>query len=228
MEENKDTSHQQRKIYRSKAERVVGGVCGGIAEYFAIDPLIIRITWVFITLFAGAGLIAYIAALIIIPDNPEQEYIKKEKKSNGDSAKLWGTILIIIGTIFLMRETGLFYYFHFWTFPWQGILAALLIGFGIYILINRNKPKDEHDSGADPEDPIRKNNFYRVNEGKMLAGVCTGLSYYFDLDVTLIRLLWVFGTLASGGLGILAYIIAIIVFPEASGEHNHQHAGGEK
>ena len=69
--------------------------------------------------------------------------------------------------------------------------------------------------------------FYRIEEGKMLSGVCTGLAYYFDIDVTLIRLLWVFLTLASAGVGIPAYIIAIIVLPSIP-DHNHIKTAGDK
>jgi phage shock protein C len=44
------------------------GVCGGIAEYFNIDPTLVRLVWVIITLMGGAGILAYIIAAIIIPD----------------------------------------------------------------------------------------------------------------------------------------------------------------
>ena len=44
------------------------GVCGGIAEYFGIDPTLVRLVWVIITLMGGAGILAYIIAAIIIPD----------------------------------------------------------------------------------------------------------------------------------------------------------------
>jgi phage shock protein C len=44
------------------------GVCGGIAEYFDIDPTLVRLVWVIITLMGGAGILAYIIAAIIIPD----------------------------------------------------------------------------------------------------------------------------------------------------------------
>lgn len=44
------------------------GVCGGIAEYFNIDPTLVRLVWVLITLMGGAGILAYIIAAIIIPD----------------------------------------------------------------------------------------------------------------------------------------------------------------
>ncbi len=55
---------------------------------------------------------------------------------------------------------------------------------------------------------------YRIHEGKKLAGVCTGLAKYFNLDVTIIRLIWVAFVLL-GGSGILLYIIAALVIPEA-------------
>jgi phage shock protein PspC (stress-responsive transcriptional regulator) len=48
----------------------------------------------------------------------------------------------------------------------------------------------------------------------MLAGVCGGLAEYFDIDVSVVRVLWVIGTLLSIGLGILAYIVMLIIFPE--------------
>jgi phage shock protein PspC (stress-responsive transcriptional regulator) len=54
---------------------------------------------------------------------------------------------------------------------------------------------------------------YRVTSEKRIAGVCSGLARYFEVDVTLVRLLVVAGTLCSGGLGLLAYIAAWIVMP---------------
>ena len=48
----------------------------------------------------------------------------------------------------------------------------------------------------------------------MIAGICGGLAEYFDLDVSIIRILWVIGTLLSAGVGILVYIVMLIVFPE--------------
>jgi phage shock protein C len=60
---------QEKKLYRSKKERMIGGVCGGIAEYVETDPTLIRLLWVFIALFSmGAGLLAYLIAWIIIPE----------------------------------------------------------------------------------------------------------------------------------------------------------------
>ena len=59
---------KEKRLYRSKKNRIIAGVCGGIAEHVGADPTIIRLLWVLGTLMWGAGLIAYILAWIIIPE----------------------------------------------------------------------------------------------------------------------------------------------------------------
>ena len=58
-----------------------------------------------------------------------------------------------------------------------------------------------------------KKRLYRDEKGKMIAGVCSGMAEYFDIDPTLIRLAWVLFC-ALGGSGIIAYIIAAIIIPQ--------------
>lgn len=60
---------ESRKLYKSSSNRMLTGVCGGIAEYFNIDPTIVRLLCVLIGC-SGAGVVAYIAAAVIIPDPP--------------------------------------------------------------------------------------------------------------------------------------------------------------
>lgn len=59
-----------KKLYRSVTNKMLGGVCGGIGEYLNIDPTVIRLLWVIIGLCGGAGVIAYIIALVVIPNKP--------------------------------------------------------------------------------------------------------------------------------------------------------------
>ena len=62
----------QKRLYRSTKNVMVSGVCGGIAEFFGIDPSIIRILWVLLTLASvGMGIIAYIACAIILPKDTD-------------------------------------------------------------------------------------------------------------------------------------------------------------
>jgi phage shock protein PspC (stress-responsive transcriptional regulator) len=58
-----------RKLYRSK-KKWLAGVCGGVAEYLNLDPTIIRVLWVILSLIYGIGILAYIVAWILIPKNP--------------------------------------------------------------------------------------------------------------------------------------------------------------
>lgn len=57
-----------KRLYRSKKDRMICGVCGGIANYFNIDPTLVRLAFVLIAMGAGSGILAYIIATIIIPD----------------------------------------------------------------------------------------------------------------------------------------------------------------
>jgi len=58
----------KKRLHRSKKERIIGGVCGGIAEHLNTDPTIIRLIWVLGSLLWGAGILAYLIAWIIIPE----------------------------------------------------------------------------------------------------------------------------------------------------------------
>lgn len=59
-----------KRLYKSNANKMVDGVCGGIAEYFDIDPTLVRLGWVLFCAMGGSGLLAYIIAAIVIPRNP--------------------------------------------------------------------------------------------------------------------------------------------------------------
>lgn len=65
-----------RKLYRSGENKMLAGVCGGIGEYFNVDPTLIRLIWVVLTLISlgVGGIIAYIIAWILIPENPKHKW----------------------------------------------------------------------------------------------------------------------------------------------------------
>ncbi len=60
----------QKRLYRSTTDRMIAGVCGGIAEYFGIDPVIVRIVAVVLLVAGTAGFWAYIILWIVVPNNP--------------------------------------------------------------------------------------------------------------------------------------------------------------
>lgn len=67
----KDVLTGPKRLYRSKADRKLAGVCGGIGEYFQVDPVLIRLLWIFFTLAGGGGVLAYIIAWLVVPESPE-------------------------------------------------------------------------------------------------------------------------------------------------------------
>lgn len=60
----------EKRLYKSNKNAVLCGVCGGIGEYFHVDPVVIRLAWVVFCCLGGSGIIAYIIAAIIIPKKP--------------------------------------------------------------------------------------------------------------------------------------------------------------
>lgn len=61
----------RKKLYKSSTDKTLAGVCGGIAEYFNIDSTIIRLIWLFFTLAGGSGILVYIIAALVIPEEPK-------------------------------------------------------------------------------------------------------------------------------------------------------------
>lgn len=131
----------ERKLYRSSDNKVIAGVCGGIGEYFNVDPVIIRLIAVIFTLMGGSGLIAYIIAAFIIPARNSIEYFdtnkdsKKEgpevyKKGNKNTAIVLGIILIAAG--------GMVFFRHFvhWI-PSTLMFAAVLVIVGVFLIFKR-------------------------------------------------------------------------------------------
>lgn len=60
-----------KKLYKSRQNRMLDGVCGGISDYFGVDATLVRLGWVLFCALGGSGIIAYIIAAIIIPRQPE-------------------------------------------------------------------------------------------------------------------------------------------------------------
>ena len=61
----------KKRIYKSNDNKMVDGVCGGNAEYFGIDPTLVRLVWALLCITGGSGIAAYIIASVIIPRAPE-------------------------------------------------------------------------------------------------------------------------------------------------------------
>jgi len=67
-----EETNKIKRVYRSKKNKMLAGVCGGIAEYFEIDPVLVRLLLVLLVLMGFAGIILYLVAWLIMPENPNQ------------------------------------------------------------------------------------------------------------------------------------------------------------
>jgi phage shock protein C len=141
-----------KRLYRSRKDKMIAGVCGGIGEYFNIDPVIIRVIAIVLTLWGGSGIIAYIIAMIIIPLSPEpaDDKIKRPSKAETSPPKpatsrpssdtgslIVGIILVILGAFFLMRNFTFFNEYYWWFRHQIGHIfwPAVLIIIGAFIII---------------------------------------------------------------------------------------------
>ncbi|MEE8478866.1 MAG: PspC domain-containing protein, partial [Candidatus Neomarinimicrobiota bacterium] len=175
-----------KRIYRSQDDRIIAGVCGGFAEYLGIDPTLVRLVWIFFTIFGGLGILVYIFSIILISEKSGSK--AKEVKVEDDHDEklvLWGVVIIIVGILLFFRHrpmVGMMW--HALSGNWFNILFAIaLIGIGIYILLSR-KDDDKNFIGN-----LRKSGLYLSETDKKIAGVCGGIAQSVNIDSTIIRLI---------------------------------------
>ena len=233
-------ANQAKRLYKSRTDRMIDGICGGVAEYFGLDPTLVRIAWVLLTLLGGSGIVLYIVAMIVMPANPGGETVATptvpQDQSSRNNSKFWGILLVVVGIIWLMNNFGIVFWRHWWGISWDLALPLLLILAGVAFLFGgRNyvasqgtsKPAGAANSSvgavpAGPQDNVGPeegrstgvSRLYRSRIERKLFGVCGGIGNYMNIDPTLVRLLFVIAAFASFGFMVLLYIIMAIVVPE--------------
>ena len=111
-----------KRLLRSRKDRYIAGVCGGLGEYFDIDPLIFRLIFLIVFFFGGAGLLVYLILWIAIPEEGEDkrsreisanlkegankmaEEIKKNKHKASHNQIIGGLLILTVGVIFLVNN----------------------------------------------------------------------------------------------------------------------------
>ncbi len=138
-----------KRLYRSQTDKIIGGVCGGVGEYFNIDPVFIRIVAVLLTFAHGIGLLAYIIAWIIMPKKRAVEAAEGAKEPEKRQYSAWnkyipGVILIAVGLVFLVRE-----YYWWWHIERYWPLVFVILGLFLIFRSVRKQAKEEtiHEPG---------------------------------------------------------------------------------
>ena len=126
-----------KRLYRSRKDVMIAGVCGGMAEYFDIDPVIVRLLTVLLVFAGGAAILIYLLGWLIIPKAPEgnEAVVTTEETPSSEASEdkgnrgrlLAGVILLILGFIFLASN------FMPW-FQFGKLWPLLLIVIGIVVL----------------------------------------------------------------------------------------------
>jgi phage shock protein C len=153
-----------RKLYRSSSDRIISGVCGGLAEHFEIDPTLVRVIFIVLALMSGVGVIIYLALALLVASEGKEEKspkdtIKEGAEEIGQKAKevatevgagvkkvasrakapgtfLLGLVLVLIGIWFLLQNLG---------FQWPAwmdfhvIWPVLLILLGLFLFVKKAK-----------------------------------------------------------------------------------------
>jgi len=149
-----------KRLYRSRKDKVISGLCGGIGEYFNVDPVIIRVLAVFLTFWGGSGVLAYIVGVIVVPLQPleaeeseapvaaeQKAPVINEKpdlpvgRSAETGALIIGIVLVVLGGIFLLRNVPLFDDYYWWFRHHIGRLLwpSILIAVGAFMIIRGAK-----------------------------------------------------------------------------------------
>ncbi|HLF20061.1 MAG TPA: PspC domain-containing protein, partial [Bacteroidota bacterium] len=119
-----------KRLYRSQTNRVLAGICGGFAEYLNLDPTLIRVLWIFLTIFGGSGIILYIIAYFVIPLNPHQTQAMPSSGGSIQAARIVGAVLVFIGLVVLLDNLD-FFHFHRWMrMSWEFLVPVMLIAAG--------------------------------------------------------------------------------------------------
>lgn len=203
-----------KRIYRSQNDRILSGVCGGFAEYFSVDPSLVRLVWIFFTLFGGSGILAYIFAMIIIPDEVEKLRVNRNQTSilKNDKTILWGALLVFVGLILFFQHNELLRiaWSRYWDSGINLILALVILGFGVYLLYSkRNYISAMINDGTGL--PL-----HLSEKDRKIAGVCGGIAESLNVDSVFIRFIWIFATFISAGIGIILYLVLALILPSES------------
>jgi phage shock protein PspC (stress-responsive transcriptional regulator) len=117
------------RLHRSARDRLISGVCGGIAEYLAVDASLVRLAFVVATLWGGVGLLLYVILAIILPVD-EVASPATSSYASQRSHMLAGLVLVVLGGLLLAGNMGLAPWLS-WNVFWPSVL--ILVGAGLLL-----------------------------------------------------------------------------------------------
>lgn len=225
----------EKTLYRSISNRMISGICGGLAEYFDVDSSVLRIALVAFTVitlpvFGPFVFLAYLVCIFIIPRSPVLASAAGGTQGSGPAARLKEA-----GQADQAGQAGQSVRDYRGTSQNNSMVwGILLILLAVTVLTWSYAPDFGRFSFFLPMVPIvaigaavfilfvyrgqimaffRHRRLYRLQEGKKIFGVCNGLADAFDLDPTLVRIGFFIAFLFSGGTVTLIYLFMAFIMP---------------
>lgn len=207
VEEKKENS---KSLSRSAKNKVLFGVCGGIADYFKIHAAIIRILFSILIFIGGWGIIAYLIAAFLMPADNKIERLSENDEAfqlNNETRIILSILLIVIGVYEILNA------YHFWMvvsllgFSAEYYIPVLIFASGIAIIIKSFKMH------AQPFN-LEEKKLYRSSADSNIAGVAGGLAEYFNVSSVFMRTVFLLLLFLTGGIFVFVYLVMILTVPK--------------
>jgi phage shock protein C len=233
-------SAPRRMLYRHPSDRVLGGVCAGLADFTGLDVALIRILWFVATIATGGGgILAYGALWLLLPVGTTSQgqvrppALELNERNLGRAAML----LIGLGVLWLLANMGVlpWLWSGFWWVMGMVFWPLLLIGVGYMILRytgrgefnwDWRKSAEQAKSTVGERLPSRESMGARMRAARarfplkrsrtdrIFMGVCGGIGRRVGIDPNLVRLVWAAFSVGSIGVGVLVYVVTGLLLPE--------------
>jgi phage shock protein PspC (stress-responsive transcriptional regulator) len=189
-----------KKLRRSRNERVLFGVCGGLGRYLGVDPDLVRVGWILLIAAGGVGILPYLAAIFLVEEGTEDPEPGRDRL-----APNLGLLLIAVSALVFLRVLGVEADWGFAFWGWKFLVPLLLLFGGILMVW----PGTRTALGFASEHRV-----LRATSDRVLAGVCGGMAAAAGVDPNVVRIAFVLAGVLTSGLAGVVYILLIVVLPE--------------
>lgn len=197
----------QKKLRKSNKNKIMFGVCGGIAEYLGIDAAVIRLIFVLTVLIGGWGIISYFIAALLMPSSVELlslDFNSVKIIEENNRRVILGSLLILTGFYFTFNFYGIIDYLSVFGFEPELYWAITFMAVGVYTFVNRDSLRKSQTA---------KKVFVRSRSDRRFMGVCGGMADYFNADSNLIRMSWLISAFITLGLSLVIYMLIPAIIP---------------
>lgn len=220
------SNETKRRLYRSMNDRMLAGVCGGVATYLDVDSSIVRVLWALSVFLGGLGAVLYLVAILIIPIDPYGTNAGTSRKGTG--SRLLGMIFLVVGSLLLVDNLDIVRWsdwFDWWDIlSWRFLIPLMMVLLGLALLFSYRRPRSivvptpPLGGEAEPVQPSASvgGRMCRSLRDKKLFGVCGGIANHFEWDPALVRIGFVVLAFASFGVAVLLYVILAFALPVES------------